>query len=83
MAARLPVRPALARPGVELVEDRLPGASPGLLPRNGEGFGACCPPQIDADLTGLRSSSGQVFKFPADDGFPSPPNKCGESPHTY
>jgi hypothetical protein len=75
MAARLPVLPALAGPGLELVDDRLPGAS--LLPRNREGFGVCCPPQIDADLTGLRLSSGQVFKFPACDGLPSPPDKCG------
>ncbi len=77
MAARLPARPALAGPGDKLVEDRLPGAS--LLPRSGEGFGVCCPPQIDADLTGLRSNLGQVFKFQADDGLPSPLNKCGES----
>jgi hypothetical protein len=49
MAARFPVRPALAGPGDKLVENRLPSAS--LLPRSGEGFGVCCPPRIDAVLT--------------------------------
>jgi hypothetical protein len=51
MAARLPVRPALAGPEDELMENRLPGA--GLLSRSGEDLGVCRPPQIDAVLAWL------------------------------